>query len=494
MKSVGNQAYTAKWKQPGKTIEIVGSAIGNQDRSDTCEFKVTLHDYVYDIQNGTLSTFTQEQYKVRIGAALPKTGPIDSDISHYPLRLSILAIDWAPPLNGTRTAAGKGNLQTHAGLSSVDFTTSCILPFRASPEGRYYAGQWTQEGSTLVLLLRTSGELATSLLCTLQTNLHTDIYVRDASGAIKAVPPEEYRRTMLKMTASAVSAVQGAGKPGGEASAPAAGTLPDGQPTTKIAPVAEAQEVRKTPETTAVQTAPGNGSGIPVQKVGRPDAVGVQTTVNAINSGLPNSGKMVTTVVVTEPGKGSSASTTPGSVQAAALYRKACDGGSTLGCRNLAIMYSAGNGVSQSYAEAATLYRKACNEGDPGSCSNLGGMYAGGTGVPRDYDQAVTLYRKACDSGNTTGCSNLGLMYAEGTGVPRDYTQAVTLYRKACDAGLLDPCVNLGVMYESGTGVSRDHTQAVSLFRKACDGAAALGCNNLGVMYQKETNAAAPPQ
>jgi hypothetical protein len=235
-KSVGNRPYVAKWKKPGKTIEVVGSKIGDQDHSETCEFKVTLHDYVYDIQNGTLSTFTLEQYKVRIGAALPKAGLIDSDINHYPLRLSILAIDWTPLLNGTRTASGKGNLQTQAGLSSVDFTTSCILQFGASPDDRYYAGQWAQEGSSLVLLLRTSGALVTSLLCTLQTNLHTDIYVREASGAIKAVSPEEYRRTMLKKTAGAVPAIQDAGKPSGEPSAPAVGTSPDGQPTPGASP------------------------------------------------------------------------------------------------------------------------------------------------------------------------------------------------------------------------------------------------------------------
>jgi uncharacterized protein len=511
LKSVGNQAYAAKWKKPGKTIVLVGNTVGNENKSDTCEFKVTLHDYVYDVQNGTLAMFSQEQYKVRTGAALPKTGPVDSDINHYPLRLSVLAIDWTPLLNGTRTATGRGNILTHAGLSSVDFTTSCVVPFRASEEARYYAGQWTREDSTLALLLRTSGESATSFLCTLQTNLHTDIYVRGASGVITAVSPEEYRRTVLKMSAPPAPAVQDAGKPGGEPSAPAAGAPP---------------------------------GGITVQNVGKPE----------------------TMVVVTEPGKVNSASATPASAQAAALYRKACDGGSAIGCRNLALMYSAGNGVSQSYAQAATLYRKGCNGGDAGSCSNLGllyangsgvsqdytqavtlyrkgcdaddrtgcnnlglmfangtgvsqdstqavalyrkacdggvtascsnlgVMYAGGIGVPRDYTLAVTLYRKACDAGDIVSCSNLGGMYAHGTGVSQDSTQAVTLYRKACDAGLVGPCVNLGIMYENGIGVSRDHAQALSLFRKACDGGIAIGCNNLGVMYEKEKSAADPPK
>jgi TPR repeat protein len=465
LKSVGNQAYAAKWKKPGKTIELVGNTVGNENKSDTCEFKVTLHDYVYDVQNGTLAMFSQEQYKVRTGAALPKSGPIDADISHYPLRLSVLAIDWTPLVNGARTATGRGNIVTRTGLSSVDFTTSCIVPFRVSEEGRYYAGQWTREGSALAIFLHTGGESPTSFLCNLQTNLHTDIYVRDASGAITAMSPEDYRRTVLKMSAPPAPAIQNAGKPGGEPSARGAGASPDGQPKINTESTVEAQKDLKTPETTAVQTAPGNGNGgIAVQSAGKPE-----------------------TIIVTEPSKADSASSTPGSAQAAALYRKACDGGSALGCRNLALMYSAGNGVSQSYAQALTLYRKACTGGDAGSCSNLGLMYANGTGVSQDYTQAVTLYRKGCDAGDRTGCNNLGLMFAKGTGVPQDYAQAMALYRQACDAGVTASCSNLGLMYAEGTGVPRDYTQAVTLYRKACDAGDIVSCSNLGGMYANGT-------
>jgi TonB family protein len=195
MNSVGNQAYVAKWKKPEKTIEIVGSQVGNQDKSDTCEFKVTLHDYVYDLQDGTLSTFTEEQYKVRVGAALPKTGAADDNLSHYPLRLSVLKIDWGPPLNGTRTASGRGNVVTPAGLSSVDFTGNCNATFPTTPADRYYPAQWIQEGSMMTVLLHGSGASGIALVCLLKTSVHTDIYVLDGSGAVKAVSQEEYRRT-----------------------------------------------------------------------------------------------------------------------------------------------------------------------------------------------------------------------------------------------------------------------------------------------------------
>jgi len=469
MKSLGDQAYAAKWNKPGKTLEVVGNSVGNEKQQDICVFKVTLHDYVYDMQYGILATFTEEEYKVRIGAALPAAGAVDSDISHYPIRLSILAINWGPPVNGRRAGTGRGNVATSAGLSSVDFTADCSFPIRSTGQGRFLPGRWVNEGSVLALLLKAGGESGGSSLCTLKTSLHTDIYVLDASGAVKAVSPEEYRRSILKTTAAAEPGVQDAGKHAGE---PASGEQAD----------------LKTPGSAAVETPPGNGTGgIAVQQPGNPNVVDVQTNVAATNSGLPKPSKTETTVVVNEPGIGGVASTTPASAQAAALYRKACDGGSPFGCRNLALAYAVGNGVSQSYAQAATLYRKACNGGDAGSCSNLGLLYANGTGVAQDYNESVALYRKGCDAGDRVGCSNLGLMYSQGTGVSKDYAQAVALYRRACDAGLTASCSNLGLMYANGTGVPRDYTEAVTLYRKGCDEGNIVSCGNLGEMFANGT-------
>jgi hypothetical protein len=201
MRSVGSQAYAARWKKPGKKIEIVGSPVGGGDKSDTCEFNVTLHDFVYDVQNGTLATFTPEQYKVRTGMALPKNEKIDGSLGDYPVRLSVLEINWNAPLNGTRSASGRGNLRSESKISSVDFTTDCNAAFPASGDGRYYAGKWSQgEGSALTLLLMANGAAMT---CTLKTSVHTDVYVKDAAGSIRAVSAEEYRHTAMKQSSPA---------------------------------------------------------------------------------------------------------------------------------------------------------------------------------------------------------------------------------------------------------------------------------------------------
>ncbi len=106
--SVGNEAYRARWKKAEKTIELVGTKVGSPDKSDTCEFKITLHDFVYDVQNGTIATFTPEQYKIRLGAALPTRGNVDIDPAHYPLRMSVLQSSWESPLNGVRKGTAVG--------------------------------------------------------------------------------------------------------------------------------------------------------------------------------------------------------------------------------------------------------------------------------------------------------------------------------------------------------------------------------------------------
>jgi hypothetical protein len=195
MESVGNQAYAAKWKKPEKTIEIVGAAVGNANHLNTCEFKITMHDFVYDMQYGTLTTFTQEQYKARVGMAIAKAEPLDGDIAHYPLRLSVLKIDWSPAANGSRTGFGRGNLMSGTNpSSSVDFTTNCTVTFSLTPEGKSYAGQWKQEGAQMTLLLRSAGS-ASGLACLLNTSLHTDVYVSDGAGGVKAVSPQEYQQS-----------------------------------------------------------------------------------------------------------------------------------------------------------------------------------------------------------------------------------------------------------------------------------------------------------
>ena len=60
---------------------------------------------------------------------------------------------------------------------------------------------------------------------------------------------------------------------------------------------------------------------------------------------------------------------------------KACDGGNMLGCHNLGIMYTNGNGVKKDFSKAVELFKKVCDGGEVRGCGNLGAMYANGFGV-----------------------------------------------------------------------------------------------------------------
>ena len=93
------------------------------------------------------------------------------------------------------------------------------------------------------------------------------------------------------------------------------------------------------------------------------------------------------------------------------VAKKACDGGNMLGCTNLGVMYTNGNGVEKDFSKAVQLFKKACDSGEMPSCSNLGVMYTNDNGVEKDFSKAKQLFKKACDGGDMDGCRNLGVMY-----------------------------------------------------------------------------------
>ena len=82
--------------------------------------------------------------------------------------------------------------------------------------------------------------------------------------------------------------------------------------------------------------------------------------------------------------------------KAAGLFKKACNAGAALGCRNLGLLYNTGLGVNQSYTKATILFKKACNAGAAGGCGALGSLYEKGLGVNQSYTKAASLFKKAC--------------------------------------------------------------------------------------------------
>jgi TPR repeat protein len=65
--------------------------------------------------------------------------------------------------------------------------------------------------------------------------------------------------------------------------------------------------------------------------------------------------------------------------QAASLFERSCDGGSVLGCANLADLLAAGDGVPKDEERAAALFRKACDGGHELACRNAKVLAKGGS-------------------------------------------------------------------------------------------------------------------
>jgi TPR repeat protein len=91
--------------------------------------------------------------------------------------------------------------------------------------------------------------------------------------------------------------------------------------------------------------------------------------------------------------------------KAAALYRKACDGGDAVSCRKLKTPLYNADAADAADAAAAAQSRKKCDAGDMRACSALAFDYEYGIGVDHDPTSATTLYRKACQGGQKQACS-----------------------------------------------------------------------------------------
>ena len=66
------------------------------------------------------------------------------------------------------------------------------------------------------------------------------------------------------------------------------------------------------------------------------------------------------------------------------------------------------------YMMAMRLIRPLAEQGNAGAQTDLGVIYDAGLGVPQDYAQAVVWYHKAADQGDAGAQFNLGFMYAQG--------------------------------------------------------------------------------
>lgn len=91
MASSGNEAYPAKWKKQGQSLDVVFGEIGaNPDSFHDCEFKIAEKQFVFYHGQGELGTESAQEFMARhqkqapkIGAATPADIPVSAN-SHNP--------------------------------------------------------------------------------------------------------------------------------------------------------------------------------------------------------------------------------------------------------------------------------------------------------------------------------------------------------------------------------------------------------------------------
>jgi len=137
----------------------------------------------------------------------------------------------------------------------------------------------------------------------------------------------------------------------------------------------------------------------------------------------------------------------------------------------------------KSYLEAADLFRRACNRGNATSCNHLGFMYRNGEGVAQDYSRAFALFTKGCDAGSMGACDNLGILYDKGWGVEQDSSHAAVFFSKGCDGGGGNACTNLGILYLEGRGLAKNPAKGKEFLTRGCSLGDSRGCGRLARLH-----------
>jgi hypothetical protein len=173
----------------------------------------------------------------------------------------------------------------------------------------------------------------------------------------------------------------------------------------------------------------------------------------------------------------------PGEI--AGRYDRKCVGGNIEACRNLAVMYAEGTGVSVDRKRANVLFDRACTGGDMPACNQLALTLVEGTGIERQPARAAAVYQKACDGGYKLACRNLGLLLRDGRGIPVDLPRAEVLLDKACKGGVPLACTSAGdldAVRAAKAGAGR-YKEMVSHYKLGCDTGDPTACRQLGIAY-----------
>lgn len=189
-------------------------------------------------------------------------------------------------------------------------------------------------------------------------------------------------------------------------------------------------------------------------------------------------------------------------------YTQSCDKKEAEGCYRLAMAHYKGSlpqnrvkgrellyeacdlGSSPACGALADLYMDArnpeamneiCQKANPKDCADaygkMGYAYYMGFNAQKDKSLALQYYQKGCDGGSPQACFNLSGMYGRGEAVAPDRNKMMELLSKACDARKVEACM--------GLGNQEGYVRAASLLNESCENGNAKACTDLGEFYNR---------
>lgn len=170
--------------------------------------------------------------------------------------------------------------------------------------------------------------------------------------------------------------------------------------------------------------------------------------------------------------------------RAVKVYRAACAKNALPACSNLALMLRDARGAPKSLTEAAAVAKKACDGGNTPGCLHLALV----KDAANDFEGATAAYDKACKLKVFQACTNYGINLLKGIGIKKDEKRAISVLTDSCGESVkkgtvypsLRACIVLGQLYEQGIAVAANKDAAKRLYRLACFGGVEEGCEKLG--------------
>lgn len=161
-------------------------------------------------------------------------------------------------------------------------------------------------------------------------------------------------------------------------------------------------------------------------------------------------------------------------IRAAELYRKACHAERAAACADAVYFGRVSSDVVDPalYRQAAAVFARRCDAGSSAACNNLGFLVERRLAEPGGPAPAAAHYRKACAAGGAVGCANLVFLAEQHTEVRRkpELGDATATLERGCAGKESDvgPTLCLAHAFSLRLGGKANPRKATELLRKLC--------------------------